>query len=141
MRMAVAAVALAALASPAWAQEPAGLKPWNVRPNGVKQMPLAGGQGVTDLNSFRMSYPADFQVDRQPHVHFGTEHGYVIKGAMWLGFGNCLEPEKAVRYGPGSFFAIPAGTPHFEWFEGELEIQVTAVGPMKAAPAPDACKK
>lgn len=122
------------------ASQPAGLKPWNVRPNGIKQMPLAGGKGVTDLTTFRMFYPADFQTDRQPHVHFGTEHGYVISGAIWLGFGSCLEPDKAVRYGPGSFFEIPAGQPHFEWFEAPLEIQVSAVGPMNAAPVPGGCQ-
>jgi quercetin dioxygenase-like cupin family protein len=142
----IAAIAFAAALSGAGAafaqasaDQPAGLKPWNVRPNGIKQMPLAG-KGGTDLTTFRMFYPADFQTDRQPHVHFGTEHGYVISGAMWLGFGSCLEPEKAVRYGPGSFFEIPAGQPHFEWFEGPLEIQVSSVGPMNAAPAPGGCK-
>lgn len=131
-----------AVATAAEAQQaaPAGLKPWAAQgTNGVKKMPLAGGVGVTDLTSFRMLYPADFKIDRTPHYHFGTEHGIVIRGAMWLGMGTCLEPEKAVRYGPGSFFEIPAGQPHFEWFEGELEIQVSSVGPMRATQIKDGC--
>jgi uncharacterized RmlC-like cupin family protein len=66
----------------------------------------------------------------QPHVHFATEQVTVLKGAIYLGFGDCLDEGKAVRYGPGSFFEIPAGQPHFEWFEGVYESQVTSNGQM-----------
>jgi uncharacterized RmlC-like cupin family protein len=103
-------------------------------------MPLAGGLSTTDLTTFRMYYPATMKVDRTPHYHLGTEHVIVLKGIIRLGFGTCLEPEKALAYGPGSFIEIPAGTAHFEWFEGEVLVQVTSVGPMNTVQIPDGCK-
>jgi uncharacterized RmlC-like cupin family protein len=82
------------------------------------------------MTTFRVRYPAGFPTGREPHVHFATEQVTVLKGAIYLGFGDCLNEGKAVRYGPGSFFEIPAGQPHFEWFEGVYESQVTSNGPM-----------
>lgn len=117
-----------------------GLKPWQVRPDGSAKMPLVGGLSTTDTTVFRMFYPSSFVVDRTPHYHLGTEYGVVLSGKLHLGFGRCLKPEEAQVYGPGSFFAIPAGTPHFEWFEGDLYIQVTSVGPMNGVPIKDGCK-
>jgi len=118
-----------------------GLNAWVVRPSGVAKMPLAGGLSATDMTTFRMHYPAGFVVDRTPHYHFGTEHVIVLKGTIYLGFGTCLDPSKAVAYGPGSFLQTTAGQPHFEWFSGEVEIQVTSIGPMTTVPIPDGCKK
>ena len=34
----------------------------------------------------------------------------------------------------GELVEIPAGTPHFVWFRGEVEAQVEAIGPMSAIP-------
>jgi hypothetical protein len=118
-----------------------GLQPWQwqIKAEGVAKMPLAGGLSTTDLTTFRMYYPATLKVDRTPHYHLGTEHVIVLKGIIHLGFGSCLEPEKALAYGPGSFVAIPAGTTHFEWFEGDVLVQVTSVGPMNAVKMPDGC--
>ena len=119
----------------------AGLQPWQFKEGGIGKMPLSGGLSTTDLTTFRMYYPSTLKVDRTPHYHLGTEHVIVLKGTIYLGFGSCLEPSKAVAYGPGSFMSIPAGTPHFEWFEGEVVIQVTSVGPMNTVPIPDGCKR
>jgi hypothetical protein len=118
---------------------PAGLKPWEMRPSGVGKMPLAGGLSATDMTTFRMRYPANFVVDRTPHYHFGTEHVIVLKGTVYLGYGSCLDPSKAVAYGPGSFLMTTAGQPHFEWFEGEVELQVTSIGPMNSVLVPNGC--
>jgi mannose-6-phosphate isomerase-like protein (cupin superfamily) len=117
----------------------AGLKPWKIRPNGIASMPLAGGLSTTDMTTFRMFYPANLKFDRTPHYHLDTEHVIVLSGTVFLGMGRCLEPDKAVAYGPGSFIEIPAGEPHFEWFEGAVYIQVTHVGPLNTVPIKDGC--
>lgn len=140
MKTIILAAGLAALSAVACAQE-AGLKPWQpLGARGAEKMPLAGGLSHSDMTTFRVRYPAGFQGGREPHVHFGTEHVIVLKGVIYLGMGDCLQPEKAVRYGPGSFFEIPAGAPHFEWFEGEYQAQVTANGPMNNAIQVNGCK-
>jgi quercetin dioxygenase-like cupin family protein len=133
MKTAVLALALSALTTAASAQEPApgGLKPWQpLGSHGAEIMRLAGGLSTTDMTTFRVRYPAGFPSGREPHVHFATEQVTVLKGAIFLGFGDCFDEKKAVRYGPGSFFEIPAGQSHFEWFDGEYESQVTSNGPM-----------
>jgi quercetin dioxygenase-like cupin family protein len=130
MKTLILGAALAALATSALAQE-VGLKPWQpLGSHGAEIMRLAGGLSNTDMTTFRVRYPAGFPTGREPHVHFATEQVTVLKGAIYLGFGDCLNEGKAVRYGPGSFFEIPAGQPHFEWFEGVYESQVTSNGPM-----------
>jgi quercetin dioxygenase-like cupin family protein len=130
MKTLILGAALAALATSALAQE-VGLKPWQpLGSHGAEIMRLAGGLSNTDMTTFRVRYPAGFPTGREPHVHFATEQVTVLKGAIYLGFGDCLDEGKAVRYGPGSFFEIPAGQPHFEWFEGVYESQVTSNGQM-----------
>jgi quercetin dioxygenase-like cupin family protein len=129
MKTLILGAALAALATSALAQE-VGLKPWQpLGSHGAEIMRLAGGLSNTDMTTFRVRYPAGFPTGREPHVHFATEQVTVLKGAIYLGFGDCLDEGKAVRYGPGSFFEIPAGQPHFEWFEGVYESQVTSKRP------------
>ncbi len=118
----------------------AGFKPWICTPEGICREPLAGGLSTTDLTTFRMRYPAAFKADPVPHYHLGTEQFTVLKGTVHFGFGPCFKPEKAVAYGAGSFVEIPAGTPHFEWFEGEVEIQATFVGPSSSVKILDGCK-
>lgn len=137
-------------ASAAWAQTDqyaatahyasAGFKPWICTPEGICREPLAGGLSTTDLTTFRMRYPATFKADPVPHYHLGTEQFTVLKGTVYLGFGPCFMPDKAVAYGPGSFVEIPAGTPVFEWFKGEVETQITFVGPSSSVKVMDGCK-
>ena len=145
-RFVLALLALSTSAMAATAEKPpapneAGLKSWIVRPNGIARMPLAGGLSTTDMTTFRMYYPSTFKVASGVHFHAGTEHVIVLKGSIRIGFGTCPDFAKAVSYGPGGFVAIPAGTPHYEWITGPLELQVTSVGPMSVTvPVKESCK-
>ena len=137
MRYLLLPCALAALALSAQAQAqpphdaPAnGLKEWRVGSNGVAVMPLAGGKSATDLTTFRIRYPAGFKADSTAHYHLGTEHVIILKGTLLVGLGDRTDRSRAIAYGPGSFIELPSGTPHFEWLIGEVEAQVTHVGPL-----------
>jgi quercetin dioxygenase-like cupin family protein len=96
-------------------------------------MLLVGGDSPspTELVAFRVRYPAGFKVDSGVHYHFGTEHVTVLKGMIVVGFGEHADYSKVTEYGPGSFFVIPAGTPHYEMMRGEVESHVEAIGPMR----------
>lgn len=108
-----------------------GLSEWRPLKNGVARMDLVGGDSPTELKAFRIRYPADFKNDRGAHYHLWTEHVVVLQGTIVLGFGEKTDPSKVTEYGPGSFIAIPAGTPHYEWFRGEVEAHVEEIGPDK----------
>jgi quercetin dioxygenase-like cupin family protein len=108
-----------------------GLSRWQPMGNGAFIMRLVGGDSPTELAAFRVRYPAGFKTDSGPHYHFGTEHVTVLKGTIVVGFGDRLDYSKVKDYGPGSFIVIPAGTPHFEWFRGDVEAHVEAIGPMR----------
>jgi quercetin dioxygenase-like cupin family protein len=108
-----------------------GLLEWRAGANGVARMNLVGGDSPTELTAFRIRYPAGFANDRGAHFHVWTEHIIVMKGTIVLGFGETPDPTKVTEYGPGSFIAIPAGAPHYEWFRGEVELHVEEIGPNK----------
>jgi len=124
--------ALAQTRDPQTASPAIGLGEWKpLGKNGAEIMRLVGtGTNPTELTAFRVRYPAGFKTDSQPHYHLGTEHVVILKGTLYLGFGDSLDVSKAKPYGPGSFIAIPAGQSHFEWMQGEVESQVEAIGPM-----------
>ncbi len=106
----------------------AGLAAWQPRSPGVEMMPLVTDTAPPDLRSFRIRYGDGLPTDSGAHFHEGLEHIVVLKGVLVLGFGEQLDRSRVVRYGPGSFIAIGARQPHFEWFEGAVEAHVEYVG-------------
>ena len=136
-----AAFAAAAVAAVGLAQTPGGpaflasdLAPWQpVGTHGAARMRLVGGAHppTTQVVTYRERYPATFMCDSgriDPHRHVGTMHVQVLRGTLYLGFGDTVDLAAAKAYGPKSFIQIPGGMSHFEWNRGELEIQVTAAG-------------
>lgn len=51
---------------------------------------------------------------------------------MRIALGFPTDSSKAKAYGPGSFVEIPAGMPHLEWFEGDIEAHIEFLGPSTA---------
>ena len=65
-----------------------------------------------------------------PHYHDSTVTITVIGGRFRLGIGSAIDTSAARAYPLGSFLVLPAGTPHYEWGEGETVIQLSGNGPM-----------
>lgn len=66
------------------------------------------------------------------HYHFGTEHITILAGTVWFAIGDHVDLSKAKAYGPGSFIENPAGSKHFEWFEGTVDAHIESIGNLGA---------
>jgi len=65
-----------------------------------------------------------------PHTHAQDENITVISGAIGFGLGSVFDRSKGRVLLAGSFFHLPANTPHFAWTgpDGAI-IQAHGVGP------------
>ncbi len=116
---------------------PNGLPQWSFNQGGGARMPLVGSTpaSTTELQAFRMFVPNRPLIDSTRityHYHFGTEHITVLKGILYFAIGEKVDRSKAKAYGPGSFIENPSGAKHFEWFGGEFEGHIEALGSLGA---------
>ena len=116
---------------------PNGTPPWTLNALGGGRMPLVNSlpQSPTELVAMRQRFPGPPLADSTLityHYHFGTEHITILKGILWFAIGDHVDLSKAKAYGPGSFIENPAGSKHFEWFEGTVEAQVESIGNLGA---------
>lgn len=65
-----------------------------------------------------------------PHTHPQAENVTVISGSIGFGLGTVFDRSKGRIYPAGSFFYLPARTPHFAWTGAEgAVIQAHGIGP------------
>jgi quercetin dioxygenase-like cupin family protein len=64
-----------------------------------------------------------------PHRHSKDELVTVISGRFTIAAGEKLDRAALKALPPGSFFHLPAGTPHYAWAEAETVVQINGVGP------------
>ena len=64
-----------------------------------------------------------------PHTHPGLEHVTVLSGTFHLGMGETVDKSKGQTLTSGGFMAMPIGTVHYAWVEGETVIQLHGTGP------------
>ena len=116
---------------------PNGTPPWTLNALGGGRMALVGSlpSSPTELVAMRQRFPGPPLVDSTLityHYHFGTEHITILKGILWFAIGDHVDLSKAKAYGPGSFIENPAGSKHFEWFEGMVEAHIESIGNLGA---------
>jgi quercetin dioxygenase-like cupin family protein len=105
-----------------WVDAPASM------PEGVEMAVLDGDMSAPDrLFAVRLRMPAGYRL--MPHWHPADEHVTVISGEYRLGEGDTFALEATRTYGAGSYFALPAGHPHFSTTVTESVIQLHGVGP------------
>lgn len=109
---------------------------------GAKLAVLAGDPTKPGLTTFRLWFPANYQVPA--HFHPVTENVTVISGTIHVGMGDKLDMAKGTAYPAGSFAAVPADHRHYAWTKDETIIQIHIVGPTSMTfvnPADDPRKK
>lgn len=116
---------------------PNGTPPWILNALGGGRMPLVGSlpSSPTELVASRSRFLGPPLVDSTLityHYHFGTEHITILAGTLWFAIGDHVDLSKAKPYGPGSFIENPAGSKHFEWFEGTVEAHIESIGNLGA---------
>jgi quercetin dioxygenase-like cupin family protein len=65
----------------------------------------------------------------QPHTHPATDNITVLEGTFYLGFGDRFSEETAEALPAGSYFSIPANTPHFAYVQGRTLVELHGTGP------------
>jgi quercetin dioxygenase-like cupin family protein len=116
---------------------PNGTPPWILNALGGGRMALVGSlpPSPTELVASRSRFLGPPLVDSTLityHYHFGTEHITILSGTLWFAIGDHVDLSKAKPYGPGSFIENPAGSQHFEWFEGTVEAHIESIGNLGA---------
>ncbi len=65
-----------------------------------------------------------------PHTHPDTRYVTVLSGELYVGQGEKMEADKAIKYPAGSYFVVPAGVVHYAWARnGEVVYQESGIGP------------
>jgi quercetin dioxygenase-like cupin family protein len=65
-----------------------------------------------------------------PHTHPDTENITVLEGSFGIGEGSVADKAKGKVLTAGSFYRLPANTPHFAWAGADgATIQIHGVGP------------
>jgi quercetin dioxygenase-like cupin family protein len=96
-------------------------------PAGAKLALLEGPLGEAVPFTFRLKFPANYQIPA--HWHPAIEHVTVISGTLNMGTGDKLDSAKTMALSAGGVAIMPPKTPHFVWTKGEAIVQVHGVGP------------
>jgi quercetin dioxygenase-like cupin family protein len=96
-------------------------------PAGAQAAVLYGDPTKEGLFAMRLNLPKGYQIP--PHTHPKPEVVTVISGTARLGMGEIADQETAERLPTGSFFALPAGMPHYAFAEEDTIIQLNSFGP------------
>lgn len=108
---------------------------------GVKTMMLEGATKQAGPITFRMKYPANYQIP--PHWHPAIEHVTVISGTYHMGSGDKFDMAKTTPLSAGGFAIMHPKTKYFAWVKEDTVIQIHGMGPwsVEHVEAMDAPKK
>jgi quercetin dioxygenase-like cupin family protein len=97
-------------------------------PAGWQTAVLAGAPDKKGPYVERVKLPPNAVVP--PHTHPDTENITVLEGSFGIGEGAVAEKSKGRVLTAGSFYRLPANTPHFAWAGADgATIQIHGVGP------------
>lgn len=96
-------------------------------PPGAQIAVLEGPMNQAVPITARLKFPANYRIPA--HTHPVIEHVTVLSGMFHMGSGDTLDTARGKALPPGSFVAMPAGTPHFAWTTEETVVQLHSVGP------------
>ena len=96
-------------------------------PAGAEAAVLFGDPAKEGPFALRLKLPVGYAIP--PHTHPRIEVVTVISGTINLGMGEKADGSAAKAIPAGSFFALPAGTAHFAYFDEETVLQLTTNGP------------
>jgi len=109
---------------------------------GAKLAVLAGDPAKPGLSTYRIWFPANFQIPA--HFHPATENVTVVSGTIYVGMGDKIDMTKGMGYPVGSFAVVPANHRHYAWTKEETVVQIHLEGPTAITfvnPADDPRKK
>jgi len=97
-------------------------------PAGFQTAVLAGDPTKRGPYVQRVKLPPNAMVP--PHTHPDAENITVLAGSFGIGEGTVVDKSKGRILTAGSFYHLPASTPHYAWAGADgAEIQIHGVGP------------
>ncbi len=98
-------------------------------PAGAKMIKMEGDPKDSGLFTIRLKLPAGYKI--MPHWHTATEHVTVINGSFYMGAGEKLDENNAMKIPTGGFVMMLTGTRHFGFTKSGCIIQINGIGPWK----------
>jgi quercetin dioxygenase-like cupin family protein len=105
-------------------------------PGAPQHVTLFGDSSQSGLYVDRIRFLPGMKV--MPHWHPDTVRTVlVLSGTFYFAVGEQWDERKLKAYPAGTLYSEPAKTPHYGWAkDGEVILQVTAIGPTGNAPIP-----
>lgn len=103
--------------------------PWQeTAPDGTRYALLEGTRDrAGEPFTYAFHIPAGFW--DPAHSHSADARVLVVRGTLWLGYGEALDRAAMVAYPAGSFVLVPAGAWHFDGSDEDTLILGVALGP------------
>jgi quercetin dioxygenase-like cupin family protein len=110
-------------------------------PAGAMVAVLEGDPAQAGPFTMRIKFAARTRIPA--HTHPAAESVVVVRGRFGIGCGDRYDEDGLQWLGPGDFFTMAAGAPHFGFSRTESVIEIHATGPwgldpVEPAPAPAA---
>ncbi|RYZ21969.1 MAG: DUF4437 domain-containing protein [Chitinophagaceae bacterium] len=96
-------------------------------PAGVQLAVLEGDPSKQGPFTVRLMMPANYTIP--PHTHPTIEHVTVIEGDLFMGSGNTLNRNTAMRLSRGGYAVMPASFAHYAFAKAPTIVQVHGTGP------------
>ena len=105
-------------------------------PGAPQHVTLFGDSSQPGLYVDRIKFQPGMKV--MPHWHPDTVRTVlVMSGTFYFAVGEQWDESKLKAYPAGTLYSEPARTPHYAWAkDGEVVLQVTAIGPTGNVPIP-----
>jgi quercetin dioxygenase-like cupin family protein len=109
-------------------------------PGAPQHVTLFGDSSKPGLYVDRIKFAPGMKV--MPHWHPDSVRTVlVLSGTFYFAVGEQWDESQLKAYPAGKLYSEPAGTPHYAWAkDGEVILQVTAVGPTGNTPVPQKSK-
>lgn len=103
--------------------------PWQeIAADGTRYALLEGRRDVLGAPfTYAFFIPAGFW--DPAHWHTADARVAVMRGTLYLGYGDAHDDTRLVAYPAGSFVLVPTGAPHFDGSHEDTLIVGTALGP------------
>jgi quercetin dioxygenase-like cupin family protein len=109
-------------------------------PGAPQHVTIFGDSSKPGLYVDRIKFAPGTKV--MPHWHPDSVRTVlVLSGTFYFAVGEQWDESQPQAYPAGTLYSEPAGTPHYAWAkDGEVILQVTAIGPTGNTPIPQKSK-
>jgi quercetin dioxygenase-like cupin family protein len=109
-------------------------------PGAPQHVTIFGDSSKPGLYVDRIKFAPGTKV--MPHWHPDSVRTVlVLSGTFYFAVGEQWDESQLKAYPAGTLYSEPAGTPHYAWAkDGEVILQVTAIGPTGNTPIPQKSK-